>query len=285
MAVRTVTCPSPTIRMPTQVHSGRTAQPRDYACSPRRRTPSLAGGHGNVDDATLEQLRAVGTAAAWSAVTNAGIRHPVPSGVAPPSGPETMPLVGRARTLGYLPVREDLLALMRAPGASNPQRTLFESVGPRDVVVIDAGGNTGAGGLGDILATRLKFRGIAGLVRWLGTGRTVHHAEKPAGVHACRARRCKHRRAPAVRVRRPDPVRRRVRLPGDAILGDEDGVVGIPAALARRVADEATEQEHLGGFLRRVVEAGEPLSEAYPPSPRIRADHEQLRAARDPRGT
>jgi regulator of RNase E activity RraA len=68
-------------------------------------------------------------------------------------------------------------------------------------------------------------------------------------------------------------------------LGDEDGVVGIPAALARRVADEATEQEHLGGFLRRVVEAGEPLSEAYPPSPRIRADHEQLRAARDPRGT
>jgi len=125
---------------------------------------AFAEGHGTVDDATLDQLRSVGTAAAWSAVTKAGIRHPVMSGVAPLSGLDTMPLVGRARTLRYLPVREDLLALMRAPGASNPQRTLFESVGPRDVVVIDAGGNTGAGGLGDILATRLKIRGIAGIV-------------------------------------------------------------------------------------------------------------------------
>ncbi len=247
---------------------------------------AFAEGHGTVDDATLDQLRSVGTAAAWSAVTKAGIRHPVMSGVAPLSGLDTMPLVGRARTLRYLPVREDLLALMRAPGASNPQRTLFESVGPRDVVVIDAGGNTGAGGLGDILATRLKIRGIAGIV----TDGCVRDAPFIKRMGLPVFTRAVHPGA-NTSVLLPYEYDAPIQcggvtiFPGDAILGDEDGVIVIPAALARRVADEATEQENLEGFLRRVVEAGEPLSEAYPPSPRIRADYERWRAAREPRGT
>ena len=63
-------------------------------------------------------------------------------------------------------------------------------------------------------------------------------------------------------------------LPGDIILGDEDGVVVIPAHLAAKVADDGLEQERLEGFLRLPVEHGESLRDAYPPGPRLRAAYE-----------
>lgn len=241
---------------------------------------TFAAGHGTVDDATLDRLRSVGTAAAWSALTRAGIRLPVMSRVIPLSGPETMPLVGRARTLRYLPVREDLLALLRAPGAGNPQRLLFETVGPRDVVVIDAGGNTGAGGLGDILATRLKARGVAGLVTD-GCVRDAPFIKRMGLPVFTRAVHPGANTSALLPYEFDAPIQCGgvTVFPGDAILGDEDGVVVIPAALAQRVADEATEQERLEGFLRQVVEAGESLAEAYPPSPRVRADYDAWRAS------
>jgi regulator of RNase E activity RraA len=232
----------------------------------------------HVDDATLDRLRAVGTAAAWSALTKAGVARPVMARVTPLSGSDTMPLVGRARTLRYLPVREDLLARLRVPGAVNPQRALFEAVGPSDVVVIDAGGNVDAGGLGDILATRLKARGIAGLV----TDGSVRDAPFIKRMGLPVFTRAVH---PAANTSALLPYEYDAPIqcggvtvfPGDAIVGDEDGVVVIPAALASRVAEEAAQQEHLEEFLRRVVEAGATLPEAYPPSPRVRAAYEAWR--------
>lgn len=241
---------------------------------------SYEGASGHVDDATLRRLGRVGTAAAWSALVKAGISRPVMAGVTPLSDPATLPLVGRARTLRYLPVREDLLAHLRAPGAVNPQRALFEAVGPNEVVVIDAGGNVQAGGLGDILATRLKARGIAGIVtdgcvrdapyiRRMGLAvftRAVHPAANTSAMlpFECDA---------------PVQCGGVTVIPGDAIVGDEDGVIVVPAHLAERVANEASEQERLEGFLRKAVAGGETLADAYPPGPRVRAAYEAWRAA------
>lgn len=235
--------------------------------------------HGQVDDATLHRLRAVGTAAVWSALTKAGISRPVLAGVSALSGPETMPLVGRARTLRYLPVREDLLATLRTPGVVNPQRALFEVVGPNDVVVIDAGGNVEAGGLGDILATRLKARGIAGLVTD-GCVRDAPYIKRMGLPVFTRAVHPGANTSALLPYEYDAPIQCGgvTVLPGDAVVGDEDGVIVIPAALAHRIADEATQQEHLEGFLRKLVEAGETLPEAYPPSARVRAAYEAWRA-------
>ncbi len=104
-----------------------------------------ASAKGDVDEATIERLRGVSVATAWSVLSKAGILHPCMAGVTPLSGPEGFPLVGRARTLRYLPLREDLLPLLRTAGHANPQRQLFELVGSGDVVVIDAMGQTEAG--------------------------------------------------------------------------------------------------------------------------------------------
>jgi regulator of RNase E activity RraA len=205
--------------------------------------------------------------------------------VTPLSTIDTLPLVGRARTLRYLPAREDLVLLLRAPGAINPQRALFEAVGPRDVVVIDAGGNVEAGGLGDILATRLKVRGIAGLVTD-GCVRDAPFIKRMGLPVFTRAVHPGANTSALVPYEYDAPIQCGgvTVFPGDAILGDEDGVIVIPASLAGRVADEATEQERLEGFLRRVVEAGESLPEAYPPNARIRAQYEAWRAEHHPPG-
>ena len=47
---------------------------------------------------------------------------------------------------------------------TSPQRIAIESVGAKDVLVIDARGETGSGTIGDILATRMKVRGAVGVV-------------------------------------------------------------------------------------------------------------------------
>ncbi len=71
-------------------------------------------------------------------------------------------LVGTARTLRFVPAREDLFA--RRGGGYNAQKQAFDSVGEGDVLVIDARGETGSGTFGDVLALRAHARGAAGIV-------------------------------------------------------------------------------------------------------------------------
>src|SRR5690606_8555428 len=73
-------------------------------------------------------------------------------------------MVGYAFTLRYIPMREDLGSGSQFDNRTNPQRVSVEQVGPGDVLVIDARGETGAGVLGDILITRMQQRGAAGIV-------------------------------------------------------------------------------------------------------------------------
>src|SRR4051794_16713005 len=72
--------------------------------------------------------------------------------------------VGRAFTVRFVPVREDLAdrASMANPG--NPNYGAIDKVPAGSVVVMDMRGDVSAGGLGDVLVARLKARGVAGLV-------------------------------------------------------------------------------------------------------------------------
>ena len=55
-------------------------------------------------------------------------------------------------------------------------------------------------------------------------------------------------------------------LPGDILMGDEDGVVVIPAALADEVAKGAFEQEQLEAWTQKEVFKGRSIFGLYPPN-------------------
>ncbi|MER7036105.1 fumarylacetoacetate hydrolase family protein, partial [Streptomyces albidoflavus] len=78
-----------------------------------------------------------------------------------PLRPDTK-LVGTARTLRFVPNREDLFA--SHGGGYNAQKQVFDSVRAGEVLVIEARGESGSGTLGDVLALRAHARGAAGIV-------------------------------------------------------------------------------------------------------------------------
>ena len=59
-------------------------------------------------------------------------------------------MVGRARTLRFLPKREDLVAAQYGTVAGRPHRIAIESIEPGQVLVVDAGGSLEAGVAGAV---------------------------------------------------------------------------------------------------------------------------------------
>ncbi len=55
-------------------------------------------------------------------------------------------------------------------------------------------------------------------------------------------------------------------FPGDVVVGDQDGVVVLPAHLADEVAVAAYQQDRLEEFLMTEINAGKPLTGTYPPN-------------------
>ncbi len=53
-------------------------------------------------------------------------------------------------------------------------------------------------------------------------------------------------------------------MPGDVIVGDAEGVVVLPAALAEEVARDALEQEEREAWALERVQAGESVATVYP---------------------
>ena len=68
--------------------------------------------------------------------------------------------MGLARTLRYVPNREDLFKTHG--GGFNAQKQAFDSVNEGEVLVMEARGEKGTGTIGDILALRAQVRGAAG---------------------------------------------------------------------------------------------------------------------------
>ncbi|MGW5718683.1 RraA family protein [Amycolatopsis sp. NPDC003865] len=129
-------------------------------------------------------------------------------------------VAGRARTV-WVP-RGDNLALHRAIAVSRPG----------EVLVVNGGGDTSRALLGELMAERAKRRGVLGIVAD-GVLRDVGELEKigfPAWARgACPAGPYKN--GPG-QVDVPVAVGGVVVRPGDLVVGDDDGVIVIPASEA-----------------------------------------------------
>lgn len=225
-----------------------------------------------VDPAIFTLLQGVSTATLHTVLHRLGYNRVFMAGLRPFSRGRR--LVGQALTVRYLPAREDFPPPTREEMPSYPQRVAIELVQPGDIMVIDAGGDCTAGTLGDILITRIAYRGGRGVV----VDGALRDTPAITGLEIPCFARCAHAGASYTRLRAWDvniPVRCAgvLVLPGDLLVGDEDGVIVIPRALARQAAELAAEQERLEAYIRERVEAGTPLSEAYPPSDTFLAEY------------
>ena len=227
---------------------------------------------------TLDMLLIPSTATLTSVLRQHGITWTFMHGVAPLR--PNMKMAGPAFTLRYIPMREDL-----DPGTvdnlKDVQRVGIEQINEGEVFVIDARGDTRAGTMGSILATRLHRRGAAGIVTdgayrdspviaELGmaayaaamnahTNKTIHHPSEIQVPIACGD----------VAV-----------YPGDIIVGDEEGVVVVPAHLAEQVAQTAAEMEEKEVFITEKIQAGASIVGVYPPDEKTVAEYEEWKRKR-----
>jgi 5-oxopent-3-ene-1,2,5-tricarboxylate decarboxylase / 2-hydroxyhepta-2,4-diene-1,7-dioate isomerase len=172
-------------------------------------------------------------------------------------------VVGLARTLRYVPNREDLFKTHG--GGFNAQKRAIDSVNEGEVLVMEARGEKGTGTIGDILALRAQVRGAAAII----TDGGVRDFSAVAAMELPTYYSNPH---PAVLGRRHIPWDTDITIacggttvqPGDIIVADADGILVIPPALAEEVANDSIAQEREEVFIAEMVEQGHSVDGLYP---------------------
>ena len=183
-------------------------------------------------------------------------------------------MVGYAHTLRYVATREDVREARK--GSDDPQKLAVETVSPGDVLIMEARGDVGAGTIGDILAARVRARGGAGIVTDGGVRDSPGVAELaiPTYSQGPNAASLWLAHIP-LDVDVPITCAGVLVLPGDVVVGDGEGVVILPAALAEEIARDALEQEEREAWALERVLAGESTRGVYPMSDERRAEYER----------
>ena len=214
-----------------------------------------------------DKLKQVSTATLASALFKKGLRNQMIQGAVPLSPPKGGSMVGFAYTLRYIPAREDLNPMSVFRNHSHPQRKGVEECPEGAVLVIDSRKDPRAASLGGILATRLMQRGCAGIVTDGGFRDVAEIGAMEMPSYQLRAS------APtnltlhqAIDIDVPIGCGDAPVFPGDVIVGDMDGVIVIPAAVAEEIADEAVEMTAYEDFVMERVRAGEKTTGLYPPT-------------------
>ncbi len=226
----------------------------------------------------LANFKTTSTATVSGRLFRRGFRNVLLAGVLP-LGDYDGPLVGPAYTLRYIPAREDLDGFGAKPDANEVQRAAFEETPPGHVLVMDCREDTRAACCGDILVTRLMVRGGAGIVTDGGVRDSAMIAQMPIPVF-CAApsppvNRVVHH---ALEHGRPIACGGVAVYPGDIVVGDADGVVIVPRAIAAEIAREAVEQDAMEVWLAERVRKGAPLAGTFPPSESTIAEYKAWRA-------
>jgi len=207
------------------------------------------------------KLTSVGTATLSAQLRQRGLNNVSIDGLKS-TRPE-LRIAGTARTLRYVPNREDLFKTHG--GGYNAQKRIINTLNDGDVLVMEARGEAGTGTVGDILALRAQINGAAAIVTDGGVRdvAAVAALDMPTfftGAH------------PAVLGRKHIPWDTDLTIscggatvqPGDIIVGDADGLLVIPPSLAEEVADAAIVQEHEETFIAEMVTEGHGVEGLYP---------------------
>lgn len=189
--------------------------------------------------ALLRELVGFGTATLHEAAGRIGA---LPGGIAPLA--DWMGLAGAAFPV-HAPAGDNL-AIHRAMAVARPG----------DVLVVDHGGGLDFGPFGDVMGTACVAKGIAGLV--------IHGAIRDSAALIAmgfpvfatgRSIRGTDKRDPG-RIAKPIRIGAVDIHPGDAVIGDADGVVILPAAILVDITAKARERETAEAGMRASLAQG-----------------------------
>ncbi|WP_308102723.1 fumarylacetoacetate hydrolase family protein [Arthrobacter sp. AK01] len=188
-------------------------------------------------------------------------------------------VVGLARTLRYVPNREDLFKTHG--GGFNAQKRAIDSVNDGEILVMEARGEKGTGTVGDILALRAQVRGAAAIITDGGVRDYSAVAELEMPTYFANPH-------PAVLGRRHIPWDTDITIacggatvqPGDIIVADSDGILVIPPAIAEELVDDCIAQEKEETFIFQMVQEGNSVDGLYPMNAEWQARYAEWSARR-----
>src|SRR5512143_401036 len=233
------------------------------------------------DVVLFDKLARVPVDSIWTELDALGYPDMFIEGVRPMHRDPDRHMVGRAVTLRYLPARKDIAEYQTASGGPMLNTRTAEEARPGDVMVVDAGGEGGAGFIGDVIVTRFGVRGGTGLVvdgsvRDLPALRDLDVALYTRHAHAAAT----WRRIVGVDYNIPVRCGGVTVLPGDILVGDGMGVIVIPQALAAEVADKTLAREDKESFQRQKLLDGASIYGVYPANEQTTREYEAYKKRR-----
>ncbi|MEX2501343.1 MAG: hypothetical protein WD336_03115 [Trueperaceae bacterium] len=223
---------------------------------------------------TVARLRETGTATLATVLHVRGFRNRAVRSTVRlrPGGPR---LVGVARTLRYVASRTDLDTLERWKQADNPQRRIADEIEPGQVLAIEAREDRSCGTMGGMLIARMMVRGAAGVVSDgpFRDGPFIAGLEFPSYANGMNPNT-------NLVAHHPEDLDRAITCggvmvrPGDALVGDDEGVIVIPRHVVDAVAEAAYVKEREEAWIEKRILAGAPVDGTYPMNAETRAAYE-----------
>lgn len=187
--------------------------------------------------------------------------------------------VGPALTIRTVPHRGDIgHSIAYADNTEYPGHPddAIDAVQPGDVVVLDGRGATFEGLFGDLLSLRIQEKGAAGLVADMCIRDMPKMRERTIPIF------CLGSASPGgtcynVDYNVPIGCAGALVIPGDIMVGDEDGVVVVPQQMVDEVCEIALEFEDREDFIRIMLNKGHSLRGLYPTGPEMEARFQDWR--------
>lgn len=226
-------------------------------------------------------LKRTSTASIATLLFKRGLRNQFIQGVSR-LNPDRDRMVGPAFTLRYIPAREDLNPVSVFKDPAHPQRRAVEEIPEGHVLVMDCRRDASAASAGSILATRLQYRGCAGIVTdgGLRDADDIGALDMPSfcANPSAPTNLTKHQ---ALDINVPIGCGTVAVFPGDVVVGDGDGAIVIPAEIVDEIAAEAAGMEDYEAWVMEQVRGGASIIGLYPMNDETRARYEAFAARRD----